>query len=216
MRWVWIWATFGIQTLYPIGIHKWCYGFWYLEKLSLDVTRHSDGYSKFEHLLCHLLYLWKYTKTLFCITTKELRPWQPIGTWIQGATSHHHWTYFFHPGTKSLIHCAETPVMFCCFHPARLSRRLFHSTSDILFPWPSHRFLVKRTQMTVQFLELTACSLSSHMHTQPSYTSASGVQPACMSSHHLQHLIQILWKLDSNWNYHSSSLFLAFSTLETP
>jgi hypothetical protein len=109
--------------------------------------------------------IWRKTlQTLFCVTTKGTRFRQPLGTWIRGAPSHQHWTYFFHPGTKSLIYSVEASGMFCCFCQARQSPRIFHSTSEIIFSRPSQMIPVTVAQVTAQFLELSACLIPLHIH----------------------------------------------------
>ena len=106
-------------------------------KCTLQGTRHKDRRSSYEWpkqtqpspaAWC----IWRNTlQSLFCVTTKGARLWQPLGTWLREAPSHQHWTYFFHPGTRSLIYSVEASGMFRCFHQARQSPRIFHSTSDI-------------------------------------------------------------------------------------
>ena len=82
-------------------------------KCSIQGTRHKDRRSSYEWpkqirpspaAWC----IWRNTlQSLFCVTTKGTRLWQPLGAWICGAPSHQHWTYNFHPGTKSLIYSVE-------------------------------------------------------------------------------------------------------------
>ena len=126
-------------------------------KCSLQGTRHKDRRSSYEWpkqirpspaAWC----IWRNTlQSLFCVTTKGTRLWQPLGAWIHGAPSHQHWTYFFHPGTRSLIYSVEASGMFRCFHQARQSPRIFHSTSDIIFSRPSQMIPVTVSRVTAQF-----------------------------------------------------------------
>ena len=131
-------------------------------------------------------------QALFCVTTKGTRLWQPLGAWIRGAPSHQHWTYFFHPGTRSLIYSVEVSGMFCCFGQTRQSPQIFHSTSDIIFSRPSQMIPVTVSRVTAQFLELSACPITSHINGHTNQTSPIGIHTAPTISHHLQLLPPIL------------------------
>jgi hypothetical protein len=98
----------------------------------------------------------------------------------------------FHPGTKSLIYSVAASGMFRCFHQARQSPRIFHSFSDIIFSRLSHMIPVTVAQVTAQFLELSACPITSHIHGQTDHTSAIGIHTASTISEHLQQLPPIL------------------------
>ena len=153
-------------------------------KCSIQGTRHKDRRSSYEWpkqirpspaAWC----IWRNTlQSLFCVTTKGTRLRQPLGAWICGAPSHQHWTYFFHPGTRSLIYSVEASGMFCRFHQARQSPRIFHSTSDIIFSRPSQMIPVTVAQVTAQFLELSGCPITSHINGHTNQTSPIGIHTA--------------------------------------
>jgi hypothetical protein len=82
--------------------------------------------------------------------------------------------------------------MFCCFRQARQSPRVFQPSSDIIFSRPSQMIPVTVAQVTAQFLELSACSIPSHIHGHTDHTSAIGIHSAPTISQHLQHLPPIL------------------------
>ena len=82
--------------------------------------------------------------------------------------------------------------MFYCFHQARQSPRIFHSTSEIKFSRPSQIIPVTVAQVTAQFLELSACPIPSHIHRHTDHTSAIGIRTAPTISQHLQQLPPIL------------------------
>ena len=82
--------------------------------------------------------------------------------------------------------------MFRCFRQARQSPRIFHSTSDIIFSWPSQMISVTVAQVTAQFLELSACPIPSHINGHTDHTSAIGIYTAPTISQHLQQLPSIL------------------------
>ena len=123
--------------------------------------------------------IWRNTlQSLFCVTTKGTRLRQPLGPWTHGAPFHQHWTYFFHPGIKSLIYSVEASGMFRCFRQARQSPRIFHSTLEIIFSKPSQMIPVTVFLVTAQFLELSACPIPSHIHGHTDHTSAIGIHTA--------------------------------------
>jgi hypothetical protein len=82
--------------------------------------------------------------------------------------------------------------MFCRFRQARQFPQLFHSTSEIIFSRPSQMIPVTVTQVTAQFLELSACPVPSHIHGQTDHISAIGIHTASTISEHLQQLPPIL------------------------
>jgi hypothetical protein len=167
-------------------------------KCSLHGIRHKDRHSSYEwpkqtQPSSAAWCIWRNTlQTLFCATTRGTRLCQPLGPWIHGAPSHQHWTYFFHPGTKSLIYSVEASGMFHCFCQARQSPRIFHSTSDIIFSRPSQMIPVTVAQVTAHFLELSACPIPSHMHGHTNHTRNSGIHRVPTISQHLQQLPPIL------------------------
>ena len=109
-----------------------------------------------------------------------------------GCSLTQNWTYYFYSGTKSLVHCVEASGIFHCYHQARQSPWIFHSTSEIIFSRPSCMIPVTVAQRIAQFLELTACPLFSHTTVQSSKSSATAVKTSISISHYLQQLPQVL------------------------
>jgi hypothetical protein len=153
-------------------------------KCSLHGIRHKDRRSSYEWpkqtwsspaAWC----IWRNNlQSIFCVTTKGTRLQQPLGAWTHRAPTHQHWTYFFPPGTRSLIYSVEASGIFCRFHQARQSPRIFQLSSEIIFSRPSQMIPVTVAQVTAQFLELSACPITSHIHGHTDHTRNSGIHTA--------------------------------------
>ena len=76
--------------------------------------------------------------------------------------------------------------MLCCFRQATQSPWIFHSTSEIIFSRPSQMIPVTVAWVTAQFLELSACPITSHIHGHKDHNGAIGIHTASTISHHLQ------------------------------
>ena len=165
MRWVWIWASFGIQTITDGGgIH--------ILPCSLQGTRHNNrrSYKTWPHQIKPSLESWRtWHKTLctqFCMTSASNRLRRPLGIWQHNGPFHQRGAYLVDLPSNHLFQRLEGAGTFLRFLPAH-SPRVFHSNAIITFSCPSSSVPVTVAHQTSQFIVLTASPVHSRRYIYP-------------------------------------------------